>query len=326
MPGTTPSSCVDARLPSPAIPGRVWRLTHTQFANTIRAAFTAAGVAGGPTVGIRLPFDDASGTDRFTTRARTYGLAQGTFADLLAATEMLARKLVAGLGARACAGKPGPDFDACAAALIQKVGPALFRRPLAAPELAQYTALASKQRALGDAEALAYALRALMMSPATIFRFEVGAVGVLTPHEVASALAFTLTDAPPDASLAAAADRGQLAHPRRDQGRGAALARQPRRQADGAALREGVLRLRRCPRRRQAHEACSSGTTRARWSPTPRSGCTISSRAPAAVGSSPPCSPMITSSSAPPAQQATAWCRPRARRLLASRRRAAPGC
>jgi Protein of unknown function (DUF1592) len=59
------------------------------------------------------------------------------------------------------------------------------------------------------------ALEALLAAPSFMYRRELGAPHTrggltLTPHELASALPFMLTDAPPDDALRAAADSGHV--------------------------------------------------------------------------------------------------------------------
>src|SRR5262249_28376466 len=75
-----------------------------------------------------------------------------------------------------------------------------------------------RQAAARDAAtALRLVVRAMLLSPAFLFRFEVGSDGAgpgqptrLTPFERASALSYFLTDGPPDAELMSAARAGGL--------------------------------------------------------------------------------------------------------------------
>ena len=67
------------------------------------------------------------------------------------------------------------------------------------------------------AEALAYGVYGVLSAPSFVYRTELGADvaadGPLTPHELASAISFFLTDRPPDAELLAAAAADALGTP-----------------------------------------------------------------------------------------------------------------
>ncbi|MBX7098919.1 MAG: DUF1592 domain-containing protein [Myxococcaceae bacterium] len=112
-----------------------------------------------------------------------------------------------------------PADDACAASFIDDVGRRLFRRPLSSDE--RTTALGWFRQARtqwGTPDAARLTVQAMLQTPATLYRTELGlpsngAATQLTAEELASAVAFALTDAPPDAPLQAAADDGTLATP-----------------------------------------------------------------------------------------------------------------
>jgi hypothetical protein len=110
------------------------------------------------------------------------------------------------------------QVDACVSNFIDDFGRRAFRRPLTATERtnlnALYTSLRTDQSA---AESFSALLQYFFQAPAFLYRPEkgTGTTGVvaLTPHELATRLAFLLTDAPPDVALLAVADDGTLSDP-----------------------------------------------------------------------------------------------------------------
>lgn len=110
-----------------------------------------------------------------------------------------------------------PDA-ACATEFLDKYGKRLFRRPLTADEKQGYLALFQQVLAAKDfASGIAYLTRALVQSPHTIYRREVGTVEGgsyrLTQHELATELAYDFSGTAPSDELLAQADAGQLSSP-----------------------------------------------------------------------------------------------------------------
>lgn len=110
------------------------------------------------------------------------------------------------------------QVDACVAGFIDDFGRRAFRRPLTATERTNVNALYTTLRAdQSAAESFSAVLQYFFQAPAFIYRPEkgTGTTGVvaLTPHELATRLAFLLTDAPPDTTLLALADDGTLSDP-----------------------------------------------------------------------------------------------------------------
>jgi hypothetical protein len=107
--------------------------------------------------------------------------------------------------------------ESCALDFIASFAEQAFRRPVAAEELESLTVVYDEVRALPAtaADATAAMVSAIVQWPQFIYRTEFGdAVGTadpLTPYELASALAYALTDGPPDSLLLEAAGAGQLA-------------------------------------------------------------------------------------------------------------------
>jgi mono/diheme cytochrome c family protein len=109
-----------------------------------------------------------------------------------------------------------PDARACADRFVQGFGMRAFRRPLTPAEATRYTTLITNARDLDTG--LARALQATLVSPAFLYRSEMGTAQSdgswkLTPWETASALSYTFWGTMPDAALFTAASDGTLATP-----------------------------------------------------------------------------------------------------------------
>src|SRR6185436_19485635 len=99
-----------------------------------------------------------------------------------------------------------PSDKACVQEFLLSFAERAFRHPLTG---AEQTAIAgqlwTEMCAAGAtlAEALGYGVYGVLSSPSFLYRTELGADvaadGPLTPHELASAISFFLTDGPPDA-------------------------------------------------------------------------------------------------------------------------------
>lgn len=117
--------------------------------------------------------------------------------------------------------------DACATTYLTNLATRAYRRQLTSDEQARFTALYNNLRSQmvnGYAvtttiqQAAGYAVWALMMSPQLLWRWEVGGKQMssspsgtyITDDELASQVAFFLTDQPPDDQLLAAAKDGKL--------------------------------------------------------------------------------------------------------------------
>jgi Protein of unknown function (DUF1588)/Protein of unknown function (DUF1592)/Protein of unknown function (DUF1595) len=109
---------------------------------------------------------------------------------------------------------------ACIETFIGAFGRVLYRQPVAKEQLARLKSIFLAGAELSSsAEGMKYTVEAMLQSPAFLYRTEVGpatiaagtsAVAALTSYEVASLLAFMVTDGPPDAELSRAADADAL--------------------------------------------------------------------------------------------------------------------
>lgn len=107
----------------------------------------------------------------------------------------------------------------CFTSLLQSFGPKLWRRPISALETADFnTGLTSITTAGGSrSNRIDYILKSLILSPDHLYRTELGSSATpatqifsLTQYEIASLLAFTVWDSPPDDILTEQARLGAL--------------------------------------------------------------------------------------------------------------------
>lgn len=108
--------------------------------------------------------------------------------------------------------------SACGDEFLGKYGKRLFRRPLTDAEVTEYGAFFDDALAATSfPQAISWLTKALIHSPATLYRSEVGeAAGNTRPlnqYEIATALAFTYGGTTPSDDLLSRADRGELSTP-----------------------------------------------------------------------------------------------------------------
>ncbi len=102
----------------------------------------------------------------------------------------------------------------CRHAFVTGFGKRAFRAPLTAAQTTTYEGLFAGQASF--TEAVHIVVQAMLQSPYFLYRPELGAKDAasnrftLTPYEVATSLAYFLTDSTPDDALLAAADAGEL--------------------------------------------------------------------------------------------------------------------
>lgn len=208
------------------IPRRLWRLTPEQFRNSVAIFFTFRLKGTEPAKdrrrpapdGMVIPLSAVGGSNRFSSYD-TATMTDFEFRRAMESTAYLATKFVResrSNGGNCYTNSATPVTKGCVGQTVRDRGPILFRRPLTDAEVAFYEALAKDNvAALGEEEAAALALQAMFMSPHFLYRAEIGSteqngVAHLTQHEIAGALALTLTDYPPDELLWKAAEAGEL--------------------------------------------------------------------------------------------------------------------
>ncbi|HWA73238.1 MAG TPA: DUF1588 domain-containing protein [Polyangiaceae bacterium] len=196
---------------APALPARVWRLSHTEYQRSVKAL---VGVA--PDIS-ELPSDIDSGV---------YSNMSGTNfvrLDVASVYHELATTLTDALTtAQLTALIPcGSTNATCKNDFIQAAVTKAFRRPALAEDTTRYAAVFDAAVPSGDA-ALPFrsVLRALLTSPYFLYRTEIGEPAQqanpafqLSNYEVASFLSYSLLGTPPSAELLASAQRGELTQP-----------------------------------------------------------------------------------------------------------------
>lgn len=194
-------------------PARVWRLTAREYnasvldvlgdASNPAADFTLQGVS---EYGFSNVSDDlrVGDVEAFDFQRAAQSVAQSTAASRLPMVF-------------ACADTQLGDAT-CIDDFISTTGRRLFRRPLEADEVAKYADLYDVGAAsLGDRGGVQAVLEAMLQSPFFLYKTELGDGQPddrgwvrLERYEVATALSFTLLGHPPDETLLAAAESGQL--------------------------------------------------------------------------------------------------------------------
>jgi hypothetical protein len=197
--------------PAP-VPARIWRLTRTQYNNTVADLL-------GDTTKPGSMFEPESPHTGFTNDESALGITKQFMSQANAAAQKLAAESMA---QRLTTVFPDGDAKlgdvAAVKVWIARFGRRAFRRPLGAAEVDAYNKLYVDGKASIDAKTgVQLVVEAMLQSSHFLFRSELGdgkadARGrvTLTPHEVASALSYYLTNSMPDAMLDAAADSGAI--------------------------------------------------------------------------------------------------------------------
>jgi hypothetical protein len=216
MPGSGSGSGGKAEIPDMVEPvdpttSALDRLTRVQYVRTIEAAFPGLALPA-----VELPADGTDGI--FTSNAPN---RLGDFSAYFDAAEKLGAAIAQSLVSK-CSW-----LDETNACVRDELGSALrigFRRPVTDADQAAVSALLAQLLASDfDSEsALSVAIARILLSPDFIFRLEPGVASlenaagrVLGDHEIAARLSYVLTDAPPDGTLRALADSGELTAPGR---------------------------------------------------------------------------------------------------------------
>ncbi|MCB9623485.1 MAG: DUF1592 domain-containing protein [Sandaracinus sp.] len=202
--GRRPGEPIDSRLEP-----RVWRLSPALYESELDRLFGE----GVPDVAIPPGAAEYGITDIAGTARVDLGNAS-TFVE---AARVVGTWASTSPSATRCA---DPAASTCIDTLLEWLPEEAFRRPVTNDERrdlrALYDALAAEYEV---SYALGGVLRAVLLSPEFLYRTELG--GAQTPtreielddHEIATLLAFALTDRAPDAELLAAADAGRLSRP-----------------------------------------------------------------------------------------------------------------
>jgi hypothetical protein len=224
-PGTGPGgSTPDPKDPTPVgtggacklgaeAPARVWRLTHTQLKNTVLDTF-----------GFRVPvletLPSESRLDGFANASERLSLSPVLLAYYDRGADAVADEVVKNSGTFVKCPLAALGEGTCLGDFLRTFGMRAWRRPLSAVELGKLDKLyRSAALALSPEEGLKTVVKGLVLSASFLFRTELGSdqtpgtTTKLTDFELASALSYTLWDAPPDPTLMELAMAGKLHEP-----------------------------------------------------------------------------------------------------------------
>lgn len=202
---------------APSISTRFARLTHEQWANSVRDL---------------LSLSDAEIEESLRGDPRAGGFPFDNYAAALAVDEALSRDYQRAASAAAALVSADPErlgrlipltsgsARERAEAFVRSVGARAHRRPLSSEHVEQYLALWSEGRAaypdMPELEAgVRHVLTGMLQSPHFVYRIVAGSADEhgrieLDSYELASRLSYALWNTLPDEALLAAAERGEL--------------------------------------------------------------------------------------------------------------------
>ncbi len=196
--------------PLSPIPSRLWRLSMTQFSNSVRDLL---GLDVGPVM------SDTGGAAEYAFFSDTSGGVSGTLAFSLYQALLTALDDVRPRIAELAACVDDQPEDECAEDFAHRFGGRAFRRPLDSAEVSALLDVYEQGREQGFEVGIERMIEALLQSPSFLYRSELGAQaedageGDLTPYEIATQLSYFLLDSTPDEELMAAAESGELSEP-----------------------------------------------------------------------------------------------------------------
>jgi hypothetical protein len=187
------------------------RLTNAQYLNTVQDLFPNVSLPS-----ITLPNENV--IDGFSNAASGQTVTSLLVSEYQSAAEAIAATLTASPSAfLSCQPTTTADEDACATSFIAQFGKNAYRRPLTSEESSRFFNFYKVDRASDDfPTSMAAVCQVFLQSPFFIYRLESGngpqngSLVPLTSYEVATRLAYFLTDSTPDAELLQAADADAL--------------------------------------------------------------------------------------------------------------------
>lgn len=205
----------------PAPTTRLPRLTHLQWANTVRDLFGLHDAASHTE-----PFrsDPVLGGALFSNQSASYEVDELLWGSYQRAASDVARRVTEDEAISSRILPPVThDAEARARTFVETFGRRAHRRPLSLEEVDEYMAVFTAGRALnGDVEPFHAGIRlvieAMLQSPSFVYRIEsssepVGDAIPLGPYEIAQRLSYALWDSMPDEELFEAAAAGALDGP-----------------------------------------------------------------------------------------------------------------
>lgn len=194
-----------------AAPSPILRLTNREYQNTLADLFPG------------LKFEPATlATDNkvngFDTIASAQSISSALVEGYFEQAKQLATAAAANLGSWLPCAAGATPAPSCGADFVTSFAARAYRRPLATEELARLTTLfESSQTSWGFSKAVEVTLRAVLESPAFLYRVELGRADAaeggtlpLSGYELASRLSYLLWDSMPDSALLDAASTGAL--------------------------------------------------------------------------------------------------------------------
>jgi hypothetical protein len=221
----TLDAAIIAKGPDPG-PPMIRRLTHAEYRRAVRDLFgidfDSAGAVGMPEDPVGRGYDNLAVALKIppALTEKYVSAADETLARLFdpkAQGNNLAGAINAQLRAR---GASPAQMRETARALMSRLLPRAYRRPVGADETARYVALfdAAIAQRKAPAEAFRFMFKAVLLSPNFLFRVEPDRAGATQPYHVndldlASRLSFFLWSSIPDDELLALASQGKLSDP-----------------------------------------------------------------------------------------------------------------
>lgn len=205
--------------PTPEIqlaPAHMRRLLSRQYVNAVRDLFGDSAAA------VAAPANDIAAQGFEAIGASTHAISAGAvhqYESSARAVAAAARESGSFSAYYTCSPDSAAD-EACFRSYVKKVGLHVFRRPLADDEIDQWTAVAmtaAQDPELGTFEdGLEWVAAGMLQSPNFLYQIDIGREGSsemnrrLDGYEMATRLAFFLTDTTPSASLLEKAKDGDL--------------------------------------------------------------------------------------------------------------------
>ena len=209
-PGEPAERCETSKVGPPILR----RLTQAEFDATVRSVFPPiAGSFEGVSVGA-----DTTSALGFRNDAGALVVGEQTAAEILATAEDVGDAITdAAVFAQVLPCSAEAPDEGCARTFAEEYGARLFRRPLATDEIDRYVGL--HQSVAADADfgtGIKWMLVALFQSPHVVYRSELGedtgdGTRTLRGWELATALAYDYSGAPPSDALRALGEQGALA-------------------------------------------------------------------------------------------------------------------
>lgn len=193
---------------------RLWRLSPAEFSNTVGDFLGGRRAAGSPVAPMpaNLVNPLIPAPAHFSTDSGYQTVTPDEFTQASNVTRDVADQLVQSLKGSSCWGTD--QSEACVRTVVGERGSILFRRPVTDVELTQYAAaFADAKLELSADESLSTVLQGMLLAPQFLFKPEIGSapaanVVSLTPYEIATHLAYSITSSSPDQELWAAAQAG----------------------------------------------------------------------------------------------------------------------